>query len=925
MLEIAHDRTMTGARVCARCGATIPSRLPRHSCAACLLETAVGAEESVDHPHRRLPAPVLMDFGDYELLEEIGRGGQGVVFRARQKSLNRTVALKVIGLGHWATESHIRRFRLEAEAAAGLDHPQIVPIYEIGERDGACYFSMKCIDGGRLDQIIACNEISIRHAAELIAEVARTVHYAHDRGILHRDIKPGNILLDAAGKPHLTDFGLARLVEGGNAITRTIEVLGTPSYIAPEQAAGETVQLTRATDVYGLGAVFYQLLTGQPPFAGGTTYETIRMVLEREPRRPQLWNSKVDRDVETICLKCLEKDPSRRYGSALDVAEDLERWLRHEPIRARRIGIITRGGKWVRRNRTLAVLVPLSCVFAASLGVMLWRSQPKPPPAGIAVLPFEHIGGDKDEVFFADGIQDDLLTRLAKIADLKVISRTSVMQYRGARDTRKIAQALNVSHVLEGSVRKSDGRIRVNAQLIDARTDGHVWAEQYDRELKDVFDIQSELAQKIASQLSAKITRAEKAAIESKSTEDLEAYQDYVRAKPLTRASTPDDPAALERMALAIDLLEKAVARDPNFALAYCLLTEVNLSLYWIQGSVDSAYLTRAEGALRKAQSLAPAAGETHLAQAVFYLYGNRNFDHAMEELEVAGRLLPNNADVFRTSARIERRLGRWKEALRHFSKARELDPREPTYLTDIAVTYRFLRHYYEAEQTADRGLAVFPEATDQFWQIKGEAALDEGETAKARAAMEKLSTNDGFPWLRLRTLLYERNYIEAERVAVAQWKDESYVRFTALGALFAAHAQNDAEKVRSYGLKARRAYEPLLSGPSAKPVMFSEVGVIDAALGRREDAIAECRRAVELRPVTRDSLEGPEYATNLAVAYAWIGDWDRAIEQLAEVAKVANGPTFGELKLDPFWDAIRHDPRFETILADAARPIPIQ
>ena len=246
-------------------------------------------------------------------------------------------------------------------------------------------------------------------------------------------------------------------------------------------------------------------------------------------------------------------------------------------------------------------------------------------------MPFEHIGGDKDEVFFADGIQDDLLTRLAKIADLKVISRTSVMQYRGARDTRKIAQALNVSHVLEGSVRKSDGRIRVNAQLIDARTDGHVWAEQYDRELKDVFDIQSELAQKIASQLSAKITRAEKAAIESKSTEDLEAYQDYVRAKPLTRASTPDDPAALERMALAIDLLEKAVARDPNFALAYCLLTEVNLSLYWIQGSVDSAYLTRAEGALRKAQSLAPAAGETHLAQAVFYLYGNRDFDHAAQ------------------------------------------------------------------------------------------------------------------------------------------------------------------------------------------------------------------------------------------------------------------------------------------------------
>ena len=211
---------------------------------------------------------MLMDFGDYELLEQIGRGGQGVVFRARQKSLNRTVALKIIGLGQWATKAHLKCFRLEAEAAARLEHPGIVPIHEVGERDGSCYFSMKFVEGGQLDEVARREPMPIRPAVELIAKVARTVHYAHEHGILHRDIKPGNILLDAKGEPHLTDFGLARLVESESSVTHTLAVLGTPSYMAPEQAVGNNAQVTGATDVYGLGAVLYQLLTGQPPFAG---------------------------------------------------------------------------------------------------------------------------------------------------------------------------------------------------------------------------------------------------------------------------------------------------------------------------------------------------------------------------------------------------------------------------------------------------------------------------------------------------------------------------------------------------------------------------------------------------------------------------------------------------------------------------------
>lgn len=389
----------TASTVCGKCGAEIPADARPGSCPACLLETGLGllVDEPVagggdpgrdDATRRRVekkavrPAKLLADFGDYELLEEIGRGGQGVVYRARQKSLNRTVALKVIGLGSWATESHLKRFRLEAEAAARLDHPCIVPIHDIGERNGCCYFSMNFIEGGQLDQVVrsatadsSCGEdspMSARQAAELIAKVARTVHHAHEHGILHRDIKPGNILLDRNGEPHLTDFGLARLLDTESSVTRTIDVLGTPSYMAPEQAVGETKRLTSATDVYGLGAVLYQLLTGQPPFAGGTTYETIRLLLDKEPRPPRLLNPKIDRDLSTICLKCLEKDPNHRYSSALALSEDLEHWLKHEPIRAKRSGIFTHTRKWVRRNPALVGTAAV-CLLLGAASIWLLR------------------------------------------------------------------------------------------------------------------------------------------------------------------------------------------------------------------------------------------------------------------------------------------------------------------------------------------------------------------------------------------------------------------------------------------------------------------------------------------------------------------------------------------------------------------------
>src|SRR6516164_7164982 len=535
-------------RVCRKCGAEVFADAPEGLCTACLFETGLnlfahesvaGVVDSGRHDGERSPdknktsrsTNTFGDFGDYELLEVIGRGGQGVVYRARQKSLNRTVALKVIGLGHWATEGHLKRFRREAEAAASLDHSGIVPIYEVGERDGSCYFSMKLIEGGQLDDVSKHEPISIRRAVELIAKVARTVHYAHEHSILHRDIKPGNILLDAKGEPHLTDFGLARLVETESTVTRTKEVLGTPSYMAPEQAAGNNAKLTNAADVYGLGAVLYQLLTAHPPFAGGTTYETIKLLLDTEPRQPRLLNPKIDRDLSTICLKCLEKDPQRRYSSALGLAEDLEHWLKHEPIQAKPSGLFTHARKWVRRNPSTTALVTLLIAVLAGVGITVWNHKPAVViPKSIAVLPFENLSGNSDNAYFADGIQEEILTRLAKIADLKVISRTSTQRYKSKPDDiAEIAKQLGVANILEGSVQKTADQVRVNVQLINAQTDSHLWADTYDRKVTDILGVESEIAKRIAGALQAKLTGREEQALAVKPTNNPDAYDAYLR------------------------------------------------------------------------------------------------------------------------------------------------------------------------------------------------------------------------------------------------------------------------------------------------------------------------------------------------------------------------------------------------------------
>jgi len=921
----------------------IPADAPEGGCPGCLLENGLGLlgneEEAAPNLKRTQHVTTMERFvemlgelGDYELLEEVGRGGQGVVYRAHQKSLNRTVALKVIGLGCWATEAHVKRFRREAEAAASLDHPRIVPIYEVGERDGQCYFSMQFVEGGQLDEVVSRRPMSIRQAAELIAKVARTVHYAHEHGILHRDIKPGNILLDANGEPHLTDFGLARLVESESTITQTMEVLGTPSYMAPEQAVGNNAAVSSVTDVYGIGAVFYQLLTGHPPFAGGTTYQTIKLLLDTEPRQPRLWNPKIDRDLSTICLKCLEKDPKRRYSSALALAEDLERWLKYEPITARRIGLVARGKKWVRRNPTRALLAGSLIALIAAVGWNVWKSEliHRPVTKGIAVLPFENLSGDPENAYFADGIQEEILTRLASIAELSVISRTSTSRYQSKpRNLAEIGEQLRVVNILEGGVQKTADHVRVTVQLVNAQTNSQLWAETYDRKLTDIFAVESEIAKGIAESLRAKLTGREEQALAVKPTSNPEGYDAYLRGLAYSFKTENTAANALE----AQKHLREAVRLDPNFALAWALLSYVESRGYLVETLQPTLALREeARQAAETALTLQPNLGEALYAKGYYYYSCLKDYDTAVRYFEQARQFMPNNSQIPAAMAYVARRRGQWERSEAYFNEAERLDPRNGYLLNQHAISYIALRRFPEALRKLDQVLNITP---DEVETLATKAAIKqaEGDLPGAAALLAPLRPAAAATQA-LEAQVYQAILERRPAQMIARLKEVLANPDPALGYIngrlrfWLGWAQEVSGNHADAQLTWRQARSELESFLQEQPENYSLIEILaltNADLGDKAGAMALTERALAQLRIEIDALVGAVPMQILARVAAQTGEPDRAISALQKLLSIpCAGPlpenvplTPALLRLDPMFDSLRGDPRFQELCKD--------
>jgi TolB-like protein/Tfp pilus assembly protein PilF len=551
---------------------------------------------------------------------------------------------------------------------------------------------------------------------------------------------------------------------------------------------------------------------------------------------------------------------------------------------------------------------------------------PTPIPAkSIAVLPFENFSDDKQNSGFIDGVQEEILTTLAKIADLKVISRTSVAQYKASapRNLKEIAKLLGVAHILEGSVQRDGGRVRVTAQLIDARTDTHVWAERYDREVADVFALQSELAEQIVLQLQVRLSPEEKAGIEERPTTDLQAYDRYVQAKGLV-ANTSFNARAEADLVEAARLLGEAIARDPKFLLAYCLLAGVHDRLYFFGTDHTPKRLALADSAVRTALQLRPQAGETHLAMAAHLYYGYLDCDGARRELDLARAALPNEPFVFELGAYIARRQGRWDEAAHQFERALEVDPQNLLTLEQVSFLYEDLRRFADMAAALDRALTIDPKSVNTRVQRAVVELEWRADPKRLHETIQEVLTTTpdvvgevADVWLLL--ALVERDHAEAQRALAAMGPDScrdqriAFPRAWCEGEV--ARVGGDTNAAQAAFVSARNELEKIVRNQPAYAEALCALGVIDAALGRKEEAIQEGRRAVELLPVTKDSINGALAIQYLAVIYAWTGEKDLALDQLETVTRLPGLLNYGHLRLHPLWDPLRREPRFAKIV----------
>ena len=920
-------------------------------------------------------------FGRYKLVKILGQGGMGVVWLARDEELERDVALKFLPDPVIHDHALLKDLKNETRRSLELTHKNIVRIYDFVHGEHAACISMEYVDGETLSNLRAEKERRVFEPDELASwtgQLCDALDYAHNHArIIHRDLKPANLMVNRRGDLKVSDFGIARsLGDTISRLTREQGRSGTLVYMSPQQLDGE--HGTHLDDIYSLGATLYDLLTSKPPFYSGNIDRQIhervapsmtdrRKDLNIEPASmPAIW--------EEVVAACLQKDSAERPQSAVEVANRLQ--LSFAPIRTRAaikavprklivwagtaIGLIslTGLGAWYFAKSKLRTKAAAAATSALSQAAAIAEKS-------IAVLPFESFSDDKENAYLADGVQDEILTDLTKVADLKVISRRSVAQFRDSKQTiREIGQALGVAHVLEGSVRKVAGRVHVTAQLIDTRNETQTWAEKYDRDIADVFQIQSNISQAIVTQLKVALSPLEKAAIEEKPTQDKEAYDLYLRARALIYGQGDGVAKTMEDNATkAIALLESAIARDPKFTLAYCALGDAQLILDQIGGGWDNAWLVKTKEAIDAALRISPNSAEAHLILARYLIHGVEDVSAGEKELSTVAAGLPGRVDTFNLRAEVEERQGKWKEALRDREKAAELDPRDGDTANDLANLYIVLRRYGNAEPRLDQMIATTPQqSTHNFWWDKSIIALARGDTKAAMAALDAdPHRNIGFfmtSHLVAHLFIMERNYPKAEeilqsaegtanthnvtpKVVQARPNWDLFRRGSVLERLGRiARFQGEKDKARIYFEAARPVFEEWLAkkpGRNTWTISWFEchslayIAEIDAALGRKEDAIREGRNAVELWPLKRDARLAPDIATYLAIVYMWTGERDAALQQLAEAAKLPAQPPWhpacpgmsaGELKLNPLWDDLRNDPRFDKIIAEAAKPV---
>jgi serine/threonine protein kinase/predicted Zn-dependent protease len=882
-----------------------------------------------------------MLFGRYTLVKVLGRGGMGIVWLARDEELERNVALKFLPDLMIQDRSLLDQLKRETKRSLELTHPHIVRIHDFIHDERLGCISMEYVDGETLSNLRSEKKQKVFEPHGLvgwIAQLCDALDYAHNRArVIHRDLKPSNLMVNQRGDLKITDFGIARsLADSASRLTTEQGRSGTLVYMSPQQLYGE--RSTHLDDIYSLGATIYELLTSKPPFYSGNIDRQIcdriapslterRKELDIEPASvPPVW--------EDAVAACLEKDPSRRPQSAADVAQRLQ-------LPSGRATTRTIPAK--SRNKKALLITGVAGAIVLTLATIYFggpKRHPEPvshapavPEKSIAVLPFENLSEEKANAYFAEGVHNEILTRLAAVRDLKVISRTSTAKYQSKPDNLKaVAQELGVSTILEGAVQKAGDKVRINVQLIDARTDVHLWAKSYDRDFKDVLRVESEVSQEIAEALQANLSPSESHGLAATRTHDTEAYDLFLRGEYEFHQteSTLNTRAALDR---ADAFYRRALARDANFAEAAAELARSRLLRHWDVSPLTTAELEEVKSLIDRALAVAPNSPEAHSALGLFFYWGHRQYEAALTEFNRTLELQPNSALARQYCAWVYRRRGEWERSLADFQRAEELDPRDVQIPQNIGATYLTLRLWKDAERAELRALAIDPHNAWAAVYLLISRLNATGDVGSARRAL------DGFPeaiksptrgmgeggevvgwigrWVYLDVI--ERRFSDAfqafEREVVNN--DRAHLRQLA-GRVALRVLAGQTEAAKSAGEEALPLLEARLRERPDDTFAMTGLSWVYLALGRNADALRLSKQAADTIPIEKDAMSGPSFQIGLAQIEARAGAPEEAIKRLRRLLSIPAGHVASTalLKVDPVWDPIHSLPDFQQLLS---------
>ena len=874
----------------------------------------------------------------YKILDKLGEGGMGIVYQARDTELDRMVALKFLPERLTSNDAERARFLQEAKAASALNHPNVCTIYGIDEFEGRKFIEMEYVDGSTLRRKVSESPLRLNDAISFAIQIGEALQEAHSKGIVHRDIKCENIMVNSKNQIKVMDFGLAKL-KGSLKLTRTSSTVGTLAYMAPEQIQGGDVDAR--SDIFSFGAVLFEMITGHMPFRGEHEAAMMYSILNEEPESVQKYRQEISSEIDRIIRRALEKDPADRYQHVDDMVSELRRVQKQStrvvrPDAANPVPAQGTPQREARPSKNTPWLVAAGVLVLAAIAAFLFMGRPDRGSAGkpdvqtgrkmLVVLPFENLGTPEQE-YFADGITEEITSKLSGLSGLGVIARSSAMQYKkSTKPIKQIGEELGVAYILQGTIRwETDAgttRLRVNPQLISVADGTQMWSQPSDAVLASAFKLQTEIAGQVANALNVTLLQNEKQSLETKLTDNSEAYDSYLRGNEYAFRSTDE-----RDQRIAEQMFQKAVELDPRFAEAYARLATVHASIYWEFYDRSNERLLKSKEAAEKSLQLKPDLPEAHGAMGWYYYHCLLDYEKATKEFKLALETQPNNFALLLGIASVYRRQGKFEESAANFDKACEMDPRSASLQDESGITYTLMRKYAEAETHFDRSMSLAPDLADSHGDEALLYLLWRGDAAKARALLSNAAARkvgEENPYIIRCSLILDAfygqntealNYLEHLQAKVISSQNFYTPKEIFAGRIFGYLGDVRQERA-SYDAARLSLERDLQSHPDDTRIM-SSLGMAYAGIGRNEDAVKMGKKAVELLPVTREALIGTNRLEDLAIIYTMVGNADEAVNTLDRLLSIPSWMSASMLRVDPVWKPLRNNPRFQKLIAE--------